>query len=605
MGSFVRNILKNQKFYKEQLLLNEYASIDMFFSDLLNDVYDRIDKRNFLTESEVSNFIKYINKYYDRIDFNILIDDFIRICDRCTQLIGCVDKKNCDLLRRVYINISDIVNVYNIDSRKSELDKADISNFLNHVVFDCQDNCIFDIVNKSNKLYKYKYKDGETFINKALRYYKDSVKSNYFNNANYYSRLLFELLKLDKSKLHNIVSDLRNFKSSLNDKKKSSYILNLIDNLSILDSSSISNDDVNKKQKKVMYNYNIFDDFPDQLEGISDVRYSRFENLVDMRNKNVITIDNKLKSAFDDAISIEKTDYGYLFTIYITDVASFVDIDSSLYHCARKRSESIYSNYNNGFYVPMFPYDLTRNLFSLNSGSDRYVVAHSFKFSDSFDFIGHEFNNAIINVNRNYSYDEIDRMHCNDYNYDMVESLRDITDFLGKEFNSSYHKIKEKSGKHNYEDGIGANIICNSTVFLNSYIAKMFYDKNFPYIYRINEFPFMSNVNNDDLRKLINTYNSSSYSFVPKGHPINNGGVYGHITNPMRSFVSYLNQYIFEYIFVDWKVKNDIIRVIQFVDRLNDKLPIIVDGVNERIEKNKEFLSVLSELDSKRLTKKR
>lgn len=605
MGSFVKDILKNQKFYKEQLLLNEYDSIDMFFSDLFNYVYDRIDNRNFLTEIEVSNFIKYINKYYDRIEFDSFVDDLGRICDRCYQLTGSVDKKNSDLLMRIYVNVYDILNAYGMDSRQSELDKSDISNFLNHVVFDCQDNCIFDIVNKSNKLYKYKYKDGETFINKTLRYCKNSIESNCFNNSDYYSRLLFELLKMDKSKFRNVVLDLRNFKSSLNDKKKSSYVLKLIENLSILDSFSISNDELVKKQNKVMYNYNIFDNFPDQLEGVSDVRYSRFDGLVDMRNKNIITIDNKIKSAFDDAISIEKTDYGYLFTIYITDVASFVDIDSNLYHCARKRAESIYSNYNNGFYVPMFPYELTRNLFSLNSGSDRYVVAHSFKFSDNYDFIGCEFKNAIINVSRNYSYDEIDRMHCNDTNYDMVESLRRITDILGREFNSSYHRIKEKSGKHKHDDSIGANIICNSTVFLNSYIARMFYDKNFPYIYRVNEFPFMSNVNNFDLRKLINTYNSSSYSFVPKGHPINNGGVYGHITNPMRSFVSYLNQYIFEYIFVDWDTKNDIIRVVNFVDKLNDKLPIIVDGVNERIERNKEFLSVLSELDSKRLTKKR
>ena len=124
-----------------------------------------------------------------------------------------------------------------------------------------------------------------------------------------------------------------------------------------------------------------------------------------------------------------------------------------------------------------------------------------------------------------------------------------------------------------------------------------------PYIYRVNETELsIDKCYFSDLDKLVGKYHGSRYSCEPLGHVGNNNKVYGHITNPIRSFVSYLNQYIFEYLFLDWKSIPD---TIKFIEKWSNELPGIVDYLNNRLDINKNFCVVMNELYSKRLTKKK
>lgn len=501
--------------------------------------------------------------------------------------------------------------VDNIDNEKcssSGLDKellnqVELASFLDRVIFEEHDNAIFGVLEKSDKVYKFKYPDGDLLINRVLLNYKNSLFDDDIYVSNYYARVIFDILKRDDYKnkrVNSVVEDLRKFKSKLNRKEMSKNIMVLIDKLEIISSNSISNVEEKEYLKRLEHSYSIKSNFSSSIESIDKLKNS-CNNIVDMRDKNIVTMDYKYKATYDDAISFEKLRNGnYLLGVYISDVASFVGMDTLLYEHAKQRGESIYGNLNNTFYLPMFPREITKDFFSLNSGEDKYVIAHMFEFSPNFDLVNFGFNNAIINVKKNYSFENVNRMNNTDSNYDMVCMLKRLSDSLKSDFDSNYHFYKEygkKTVKH-YENGVGSNIITKVTVFLNSFVAEKFKYNDFPYIYRVNK-SLDCYISDLELKKIIRGSSISSYSLEPSAHPVNGGKAYGHITNPIRSFASYLNQYIFLNTFIDWNNNKDIIRIMKFNDTISEILPDLVSELNNRLYLNEEFLDVLTELNGR------
>ncbi len=481
----------------------------------------------------------------------------------------------------------------------NNVDRVKLGMFLDNMIFENHDIRIFNILDKSDRLFKYKYSNGVLLIDKVFDAYKDCL-INDVSLSDYYSRLIFNILKKNEyreNKVKSVLSELRSLKSKVNNSDVSFRILSLIDNLCILSNSNISDIEKNNYQVYLMRNYDISRNFSKSIERIDDMKFSSDCSVVDFRDKKIITMDHKFKVAFDDAISIEKMDNGnYLFGIYITDVSSFVGMESSLYEHAKQRGESIYGDDKNKFYLPMFPRDLTKYFFSLNQGEDKYSIAYLFEFSSNFDFVSSRFCNALINVNKNYTFDNLNKIKSNDSNYDTIYLLMKLTDSLKSEFSSDYHHTKEniKANKKVYNNSLGMNIISTSTIFLNTYIAEMFNNK-YPYIYRVNNSDVSTSLINDcDLEKIIKGSTLSSYSVNCQGHPVNGYRPYGHITNPIRNFASYMNQYIFSNLFL--KNMSEMEKQ-QFCEKIISILPDIVDDLNDRLYKNQEFLDIYSELD--------
>ena len=78
----------------------------------------------------------------------------------------------------------------------------------------------------------------------------------------------------------------------------------------------------------------------------------------------------------------------------------------------------------------------------------------------------------------------------------------------------------------------------------------------------------------------------------------NNGNCYGHVSNPIRSFASLLNQF-FELKFLIDGCSDE------FVNDWCDKLPLIVSDLNMRLSLNSEYRGAIEKIFSKQLTKKR
>ena len=91
----------------------------------------------------------------------------------------------------------------------------------------------------------------------------------------------------------------------------------------------------------------------------------------DLRNIECFTIDPDTAKDYDDALSLEKTDSGYLLGVHIADVSHYVKAGSALDAEAQNRCNSTYFP---GKCIPMLPSELSDNLCSLRQGVLRLTV---------------------------------------------------------------------------------------------------------------------------------------------------------------------------------------------------------------------------------------
>lgn len=458
-------------------------------------------------------------------------------------------------------------------------DRTLIEQKINKIVFVDKNDASFEII-KTKNICKFKYNDGTYLIDRCIQCFKESIKCKR-EYSYFYRKLIFDILTSEyyrgSTKIDKTIAELKDFKKGIFNKIDFDKVMALINELELFQKKHINNVD----KKKLLSSFAINTEFPQKIEKASDLTYTPKAH--DLRHKKIITIDSHIKTAYDDAISLEKTNEGYLLGIYITDVASYVGIDSRLYEHARQRGASIYTTVENNTYIPMLPIELTRDFFSLNKNDDKHVIAHFFRFSSGFDLIGHHFYKAIINVSENYTFDNIEKIRLCDTNYDTICLLSKMADKLKQGFNLDYHFVKENSineTKKKYSDNVGSNIITVSTLFLNSYIAELFDRLGYPYIYRVNK------------TDLNDGYNyGSRYSVQPLGHVINNGDQYGHITNPIRSFASYLNQYLETELLLGYEQTREVL-----IDFWSTQLPDVVDKLNLRLFLNDEYRNALEKI---------
>ena len=93
---------------------------------------------------------------------------------------------------------------------------------------------------------------------------------------------------------------------------------------------------------------------------------------LDLRDKIIFTIDSAEAKDLDDAISLEKTDDGWLLGVHIADVSEYVKEGSALDTEAFLRGTSVYFADK---VVPMLPKALSNGSCSLNGGEDRYALS--------------------------------------------------------------------------------------------------------------------------------------------------------------------------------------------------------------------------------------
>lgn len=158
----------------------------------------------------------------------------------------------------------------------------------------------------------------------------------------------------------------------------------------------------------VIYKYELSRNFPKSV--IKDVENSA-ENLLknscdrtNFKDLFTVTIDGETARDFDDAISIEKTDEGYILYVHIADVAHFVRPGTLVDKEAFKRGTSIYFP---EFAIPMLPEKLSNNLCSLRPDEEKLTLTAKIYYNFKGERLKYELFQSIIKSNYRLTYNYV------------------------------------------------------------------------------------------------------------------------------------------------------------------------------------------------------
>ncbi|MDU2503538.1 MAG: ribonuclease R [Peptoniphilus harei] len=238
-----------------------------------------------------------------------------------------------------------------------------------------------------------------------------------------------------------------------------------------------------------------------------EVREEDLKGRRDLRDLMTFTIDGADSKDFDDAVSLELAKNGnYLLGVHIADVAHYVEEYSSIDEEAFKRGNSVYLLNK---VIPMLPFELSNGICSLNEGVDRLTLSVLAEIDKKGEVVKYEIIESVINSKRRLVYENV-----SDYLEKNIthESLKGLEKTLDKmyELAKILEDKREKGGAIDFDipeviievdergwpqnihkrDRRSANkLIEDFMLMANVCVAKEYYFKKIPFLYRIHERP--------------------------------------------------------------------------------------------------------------------
>lgn len=267
--------------------------------------------------------------------------------------------------------------------------------------------------------------------------------------------------------------------------------------------------------KSILMIHGAPDEFPEEAlkearkiseGGVQEYCFNNRENLCDM---NIFTIDGTESKDLDDAVSVQKTDYGYLLGVHIADVSHYVRGNSNLDKEALKRGTSIY--YADKV-VPMLPKELSNGICSLNPDENRLTLSAFIKLDNDGDIISYRFCKSVIRSRVKGVYSEINNILDGSetpeiaVKYSAVRNeiflMNELADILiAKKKRRNAPEIETTESKLIIdgngvccavvprERGKAEQIIEEFMLTANECSAKLAREKKVPFVYRIHETP--------------------------------------------------------------------------------------------------------------------
>ena len=343
---------------------------------------------------------------------------------------------------------------------------------------------------------------------------------------------------------------------------------------------------------------------------------SKIKGRVDLRDKEIFTIDGEDAKDLDDAVRVEKLEDGnYLLEVHIADVSSYVTQDSLLDKEAYLRGTSIYML---GRVIPMLPRELSNGICSLNMNEDRFTLSCSMIINKYGEVIDSKVYKGIIRVTERMNYNDVqkildrtDEEILKKYEkyikqFDLMKELAII--IKNRRCEKGYINLDLPESKieldqdgfavdvHKYETHFSNEIIEQFMLTANETIAEKFYWLNAPFVYRIHEEPdidkikeankFLYNLNLkikankdkihskafamvlDDVKGkeeervvsnlLLRTLKLARYSDENVGHFGIASKYYCHFTSPIRRYPDlFIHRIISHYLECDYNVDDD------------------------------------------------
>ena len=241
-------------------------------------------------------------------------------------------------------------------------------------------------------------------------------------------------------------------------------------------------------------------------EPISDEEYAK---RLDLRGEPIFTIDSKEAKDLDDAISVKRTDSGYMLGVHIADVSHYVKEGSAIDEEAINRGTSVYFADR---VIPMLPEVLSNGACSLNAGTDKLAFSALIELDKEGHITKYDFKKSIINSKVRGVYSEVNEILdgtaseeiLNKY-APVMESLmsaKELADIL-KANSAARGTMELDSGESKFildENGICIDImprvsgeaeqlIEQMMVTANIAAAKFSLDHKLPFLYRVHGTP--------------------------------------------------------------------------------------------------------------------
>jgi ribonuclease R len=159
------------------------------------------------------------------------------------------------------------------------------------------------------------------------------------------------------------------------------------------------------EEKSIIRKYNLSTSFPKEVEKEAEsvsIDYD-MKDRIDLRDKIIFTIDPLDAKDFDDAVSVEKTDDGYLLGVHIADVSHYVKENAALDKEAIQRATSVYLVKN---VIPMLPEKLSNDICSLKPDEDRLTFSIFINLTKRCALRSFEIKKSVINSKRRFTYEE-------------------------------------------------------------------------------------------------------------------------------------------------------------------------------------------------------
>lgn len=238
-----------------------------------------------------------------------------------------------------------------------------------------------------------------------------------------------------------------------------------------------------------------------------EVRESDLRGRRDLRSLTTFTIDGADSKDFDDAISLELAKNGnYILGVHIADVSHYVEEYSAIDEEAFKRGNSVYLLNK---VIPMLPFELSNGICSLNEGVDRLTLSVLAEIDKKGEVVKYDILESVINSNRRLVYENVSDYLEKNISHESLKGLEKILDKM-YELAKILEDKREKGGAIDFdipeviidvdERGWPQNIhkrdrrtanklIEDFMLMANVCVAREYYFKKIPFLYRIHERP--------------------------------------------------------------------------------------------------------------------
>ena len=267
------------------------------------------------------------------------------------------------------------------------------------------------------------------------------------------------------------------------------------------------------EQLSIIRSYKVKDKFEDNtLREAAKIKQNvtpkDLEGREDFTDLRTITIDGEDSRDFDDAISVERIEKGgYRLGVHIADVSHYVKEGSAIDDEAFIRGTSVYFP---DLVIPMLPEQLSNGICSLREGVQRLTLSVIIDLDKDCNILNSRISEGVIISKHRMTYTAVQKIIEGDnetieqYN-DVAQDILDYVEISKKLKEKRYARgeirfdIPEPQIFEN-EDGSIAKIekrpideshqlIESLMILANEVVAKRYFSKKYPFVYRVHEKP--------------------------------------------------------------------------------------------------------------------